>query len=198
MVCVLTDHIPARKSRSVKTRTEETELPIVNFALNYFPNVNTCATDSAWPPPTVVLLHERDRPSDGSVILSTNTNTPSPRVRKVLSELKVQVPDAGQTGAPLVEVKFVAEKFSVIPVNKLSLAAPSTVTVFIFYVPDFKRAATSGASPPLARDQFDPMTSDIDIEVKIDIDEPADRGEALLSLWDNLDIFFKKKSGFTD
>lgn len=144
MVCVLTDHIPVRKSRSVKTRTEETELPIVNFALNYFPNVNTCATDSAWPPPTVVLLHERDRPSDGSVILSTNTNTPSPRVRKVLSELKVQVPDAGQTGAPLVEVKFVAEKFSVIPVNKLSLSAPSTVTVLFSMCPILKELRHRG------------------------------------------------------
>ena|SRR5882672_3521013 len=40
---------------------------------------------------------------------------------------------------------------------------------------------------------FDPQTSDIDIVVKIDIDDPADRGEALLSLWDNLEILFKRK-----
>lgn len=42
-------------------------------------------------------------------------------------------------------------------------------------------------------DHFDPLTSDIDIVVKIDIDNPADRGEALLSLWDNLEILFGRK-----
>ncbi len=42
-------------------------------------------------------------------------------------------------------------------------------------------------------DHFDPKTSDIDVVVKIDIDDPADRGEALLSLWDNLEILFKRK-----
>jgi len=41
--------------------------------------------------------------------------------------------------------------------------------------------------------RFDPQTSDIDIVVKIDIDDPVDRGEALLSLWDNLEILFKRK-----
>jgi len=40
---------------------------------------------------------------------------------------------------------------------------------------------------------FDPDKSDIDIIVKIDIDDPADRGEALLSLWDNLEILFNRK-----
>ena len=42
-------------------------------------------------------------------------------------------------------------------------------------------------------DHFDSKTSDIDVVVKIDIDDPADRGEALLSLWDNLEILFKRK-----
>ena len=40
---------------------------------------------------------------------------------------------------------------------------------------------------------FDPLNSDIDIVVKIDITDPADRGEALLSLWDNLEILFKRR-----
>ncbi len=42
-------------------------------------------------------------------------------------------------------------------------------------------------------EHFNPNTSDIDIVVKIDIDDPADRGEALLSLWDKLEALFKRK-----
>src|SRR5437868_1243254 len=42
-------------------------------------------------------------------------------------------------------------------------------------------------------DHFDPNTSDIDVVVKIDIDDPADRGEALLSLWDKLELLFQRK-----
>ena len=42
-------------------------------------------------------------------------------------------------------------------------------------------------------DHFDPETSDIDIVVSIDIEDPADRGEALLSLWDKLEALFKRK-----
>jgi predicted nucleotidyltransferase len=42
-------------------------------------------------------------------------------------------------------------------------------------------------------DHFDSQTSDIDVVVKIDIDDPADRGEALLSLWDNLEKLFNRK-----
>jgi predicted nucleotidyltransferase len=42
-------------------------------------------------------------------------------------------------------------------------------------------------------DHFDPQTSDIDVVVKIDIDDPADRGEALLSLWDKLEALFQRK-----
>lgn len=40
---------------------------------------------------------------------------------------------------------------------------------------------------------FDPETSDIDVVVKLDISDPAERGEALLSLWDNLELFFSRK-----
>lgn len=42
-------------------------------------------------------------------------------------------------------------------------------------------------------DQFDPKTSDIDIVVTVDIDDPVDRGEALISLWDKLEALFKRK-----
>jgi len=42
-------------------------------------------------------------------------------------------------------------------------------------------------------DHFDPNNSDIDLIVKVDIDDPADRGEALLSLWDQLELLFSKK-----
>lgn len=42
-------------------------------------------------------------------------------------------------------------------------------------------------------DHFNPEKSDVDLVVKIDIEDPADRGEALLSLWDNLEIFFERK-----
>jgi hypothetical protein len=42
-------------------------------------------------------------------------------------------------------------------------------------------------------DHFDPEKSDIDIVVKVDIDDPIDRGEALLSLWDKLESLFKRK-----
>lgn len=42
-------------------------------------------------------------------------------------------------------------------------------------------------------DRFDPKTSDIDLVVKIDIDDPADRGEALLSLWDKLEALFQRR-----
>lgn len=42
-------------------------------------------------------------------------------------------------------------------------------------------------------DHFDPQKSDIDIVVKINIDDPADRGEALISLWDKLEALFQRK-----
>lgn len=40
---------------------------------------------------------------------------------------------------------------------------------------------------------FDPNTSDIDAVVKIDIDAPAGRGEALFSLWDKLKALLMRK-----
>jgi hypothetical protein len=42
-------------------------------------------------------------------------------------------------------------------------------------------------------DHFNPQTSDIDVVVTIDIDDPVDRGEALLSLWDKLETLFQRK-----
>lgn len=42
-------------------------------------------------------------------------------------------------------------------------------------------------------DQFDPVISDIDLLVSIDIKDPADRGDALLSLWDKLEVLFERK-----
>lgn len=42
-------------------------------------------------------------------------------------------------------------------------------------------------------DRFDPHNSDIDLGVKLNINDPADRGEALLSLWDNFEALFKRK-----
>lgn len=42
-------------------------------------------------------------------------------------------------------------------------------------------------------DHFDPATSDIDCVVDLDIKDPIDYGETLLSLWDALEIFFGRK-----
>jgi len=42
-------------------------------------------------------------------------------------------------------------------------------------------------------DRYNPASSDIDFLVKLDIEDPADRGEALLLFWDQLEIFFKRK-----
>jgi predicted nucleotidyltransferase len=42
-------------------------------------------------------------------------------------------------------------------------------------------------------DRFDPEKSDIDIVVKVDIDDPIERGEALISLWDKLEAVFDRK-----
>ncbi len=42
-------------------------------------------------------------------------------------------------------------------------------------------------------DHFDPDKSDIDLVVEIAIEDPADRGEALLSLWDKLEALFERK-----
>lgn len=40
---------------------------------------------------------------------------------------------------------------------------------------------------------FDPASSDIDLVVKLNIEDPTDRGEALLSLWDKLEYLFGRK-----
>ncbi len=40
---------------------------------------------------------------------------------------------------------------------------------------------------------FDPKKSDIDLLVEIDEPDPIERGEKILSLWDKLEAFFKRK-----
>ncbi|MGE0773236.1 MAG: nucleotidyltransferase family protein [Cyclobacteriaceae bacterium] len=42
-------------------------------------------------------------------------------------------------------------------------------------------------------DHFDPVKSDIDVIVDLDIEDPIEYGETLLLLWDNLEIFFERK-----
>jgi predicted nucleotidyltransferase len=42
-------------------------------------------------------------------------------------------------------------------------------------------------------DEFDFNKSDIDLIVEIDEPDPLLRGEKILSLWDKLEVFFKKK-----
>ncbi len=42
-------------------------------------------------------------------------------------------------------------------------------------------------------EHFDPTKSDIDLIVKLDIDDPLDRGEAFLSLWNKIEDLFKRK-----
>ena len=42
-------------------------------------------------------------------------------------------------------------------------------------------------------DNFDFNKSDIDLLVEIDIPDPVENGEKILSLWDKLELFFKSK-----
>ena len=42
-------------------------------------------------------------------------------------------------------------------------------------------------------DHFDPSKSDIDVVVELDIKDPIEYGEKLLSLWDNLELLFGRK-----
>jgi uncharacterized protein len=42
-------------------------------------------------------------------------------------------------------------------------------------------------------DKFDYNTSDIDLLVEIDDSDPVQRGEKLISLWDNFETFFLRK-----
>lgn len=40
---------------------------------------------------------------------------------------------------------------------------------------------------------FDFIKSDIDLLVDLDVPDPIERGEKLISLWDTFEIFFKRK-----
>ncbi|MCH1431284.1 MAG: nucleotidyltransferase domain-containing protein [Flavobacteriaceae bacterium] len=40
---------------------------------------------------------------------------------------------------------------------------------------------------------FDTTKSDIDLMVEIDADDPIERGEKLMQLWDKFEVFFKRK-----
>jgi predicted nucleotidyltransferase len=42
-------------------------------------------------------------------------------------------------------------------------------------------------------DRFDYNSSDIDLLVEIDDDDPIERGEKLISLWDLFELFFHRK-----
>lgn len=42
-------------------------------------------------------------------------------------------------------------------------------------------------------DQFNPATSDIDLLIEIDTNDPIERGEHLMSIWDKLETFFQRK-----
>jgi uncharacterized protein len=42
-------------------------------------------------------------------------------------------------------------------------------------------------------ENFNPGKSDIDLLVEIDLQDPVERGEKLLSLWDLFESFFKRK-----
>ncbi|MBU2912689.1 MULTISPECIES: nucleotidyltransferase family protein [Reichenbachiella] len=42
-------------------------------------------------------------------------------------------------------------------------------------------------------DKFNNETSDIDLLVEVDANDPIEKGEALMSLWDSLEVFFQRK-----
>ncbi|MBZ9786809.1 nucleotidyltransferase domain-containing protein [Psychroflexus sp. CAK57W] len=42
-------------------------------------------------------------------------------------------------------------------------------------------------------DQFNEDSSDIDLLIEIDIDDPIERGENLMNIWDKLEEFFQRK-----
>jgi uncharacterized protein len=42
-------------------------------------------------------------------------------------------------------------------------------------------------------EDFDPVKSDIDVIVDLDIEDPIEYGELLISLWDQLEIFFQRR-----
>ncbi len=41
--------------------------------------------------------------------------------------------------------------------------------------------------------QFDPVKSDFDFLVELDITDPIEKGETLLSLWDKFELFFNRE-----
>lgn len=41
--------------------------------------------------------------------------------------------------------------------------------------------------------QFDEDSSDIDLLIEIDADDPIERGESLISIWDKFEQFFQRK-----
>ncbi len=42
-------------------------------------------------------------------------------------------------------------------------------------------------------DRFNEETSDIDLLIEIDDDDPIERGEKLMSIWDEFEAFFNRK-----
>ncbi len=42
-------------------------------------------------------------------------------------------------------------------------------------------------------DQFNEESSDIDLLIEIEQDDPIERGESLMSIWDKLEKFFQRK-----
>lgn len=42
-------------------------------------------------------------------------------------------------------------------------------------------------------DKFDPVTSDIDLLVTMDVTSPIERGENLIGLWDGLELLLNRK-----
>ena len=57
-------------------------------------------------------------------------------------------------------------------------------------VHDVKTLYAFGSS---VTEQFDEETSDIDLLVEINENDPIERGEKLMSLWDELEAFFHRK-----
>jgi predicted nucleotidyltransferase len=42
-------------------------------------------------------------------------------------------------------------------------------------------------------DDFNEVSSDIDLLIEIDNDDPIERGENLMNVWDKLELFFQRK-----
>jgi hypothetical protein len=45
----------------------------------------------------------------------------------------------------------------------------------------------------ITNDSFDEENSDVDLLIKVKIDDPIERGESLMDIWDKLEHFFEKK-----